>query len=99
KGRDTFGPQKTGLFLSALDRATVAPLTTRPVAPAGVRESARVGRPDQPLTGANPQHDENLLRVLSLVSDLTAKPKYREAADGAMRWFVTNARERVGDGL
>jgi len=94
KGRDTFGPQKTGLFLSALDRATLAPLTNRPAAPAGVRESARVGKAGQPLAGANPQHDENLLRVLSLVSDLTAKPKYREAADAAMRWFVMNARER-----
>jgi hypothetical protein len=97
KGRDTFGPQKTELFLSALDRATLAPLTNRPAAPAGVRESSRVGKAGQPLTGANPQHDENLLRVLSLVSDLTAKPKYREAADAAMRWFITKARE--GDRL
>src|SRR6266545_5632729 len=39
KGRDTHGPQKTGLFLSALDRGTLAPMTNRPPAPAGIRES------------------------------------------------------------
>src|SRR4051812_35283122 len=32
KGRDTFGPQKTGLLLSALDRNTFAPLPNLPVA-------------------------------------------------------------------
>jgi hypothetical protein len=99
KGRDTYGPEKTGLFLSALDRATLAPLTNRPAAPMGVREGDRVGRRDGPLVGVNPQHDENLLRLLYLVSDLTAKPKYRDAAEAAMRWFVTNARDRVGDQL
>ena len=30
EGRDTFGPQPTGLFLSALDRTTMKPLTVRP---------------------------------------------------------------------
>ena len=39
-GRDTYGPQKTGLFLSALDRQTLKPLTSRPPAPAGVRTSS-----------------------------------------------------------
>src|SRR5512143_3247464 len=62
-GRDTYGAQKTGLFLSALDRARLAPLTNRPPAPAGIRESDRVGPKGGPLTGANPQHDENLLRL------------------------------------
>ena len=97
KGRDTYGPQKTGLFLSALDRATLAPLTNRPAAPAGVRESDRAGAKDGPLIGANPQHDENLLRLLHLVSDLTAKPKYREGADAALKWFVQNARASATD--
>ena len=29
-GRDTYGPQKSGLILSALDRMTLTPLTLRP---------------------------------------------------------------------
>src|SRR6266545_2042855 len=57
RGRDNHGPQKTGLFLSALDRATLAPLTNRPLAPSGVREGDRVGKAPGPLIGANPQHD------------------------------------------
>src|SRR5262245_14985371 len=97
KGRDTYGPQATGLFLSALDRATLAPLTNRPAAPAGVRESDRVGAPDGPLVGANPQHDENLLRLLYLLSELTTKPKYRDAANDALKWFLQNARSSATD--
>jgi len=59
KGRDTQGPQKTGLFPSALDRAALAPLTNRPAAPTGIRESDRVGAKDGALVGANLPHDEN----------------------------------------
>jgi hypothetical protein len=91
KGRDTFGPEKTGLFLSALDRVTLAPLTNRPPAPAGVRELDRVGAKEGPLVGANLQHDENLLRLLYFLSELTTKPKYRDGADNALKWFFQNA--------
>lgn len=97
KGRDTYGPQKTGLFLSALDRAALAPLTNRPAAPTGIRENDRVGAKDGPLVGANLQHDENLLRLLYLLSELTAKPKYRDAANAALRWFLLNARSAATD--
>jgi len=91
RGRDTYGPQKTGLFLSALDRNALTLLTNRPAAPSGIREGDRVGVKDGPLVGANPQHDENLLRLLYALSELSAKPKYREGADGALRWFLQNA--------
>ena len=39
------------------------------------------------LTGANPQLDENLLRVFYALSDLTGDPRYRETADHEVRWF------------
>jgi hypothetical protein len=90
KGRDTYGPQKSGLFLSALDRVTLAPLTNRPAAPFGVPSGDRVGTEGGPLVGANPQHDENLLRLLYTLSELSSKPKYREAADAALKWFLEN---------
>src|SRR5437762_5511775 len=61
-GRDNYGPQKTGLFLSALDCATMTPLTNLPVAPKGVRSGDRAASAGGPLVGANPQHDENFLR-------------------------------------
>jgi hypothetical protein len=91
RGRDNYGPKKTGLFLSALDRATLAPLTNRPAAPSGIREGDRVGLKSAPLAGANLQHDENLLRLLYTLSELSGKPKYREAADAELRWVLENA--------
>jgi hypothetical protein len=91
KGRDTAGPQKTGLFLSALDRATPGPLTTRPPAPSGVSEGERAGPANGPLTCANVQHDENLLRLLYTLSELSSKPVYREAADAELKWALQNA--------
>ena len=89
KGRDTYGPQKTGLLLSALDRATFAPLTNRPT----VLSLTRPGKP----AGANLQHDENLLRLLYTLSELSSKPKYREAADAELKWILENARSPVTD--
>jgi hypothetical protein len=91
RGRDTYGPQKTGLFLSALDRATMSPLTNRPVAPDGIRKSGRVSPEGGPLAGANPYHDGNLLRLLYMLSELSAKPRYREAADAELKWLLKNA--------
>jgi hypothetical protein len=94
RGRDVQGPQKTGLLLSALDRATLGPLTNLPPAPFGVRAGGRVASLSGALTGANPQHDENLLRLLYLLSELTTKPKYRDAADAGLKWFLQNASSR-----
>jgi hypothetical protein len=89
-GRDTYGPQKSGLFLSALDRAGLGPLAVRPAPPAGIRREDRAGPAWQALVGANPQHDENLLRVLYTLSELSGKPDYRAAADAELRWFLEN---------
>ncbi len=90
-GRDTYGPQKTGLFLSALDRHTLAPLTTRPPAPTGVREQDRPGDPKGPLTGANPMYDETLMRTLRILRGLSGESKYPQAVNEEVRWFLTNA--------
>jgi len=90
RARDTYGPKKSGLLLSALDRMTVAPLTARPAPPGGIRREDRAGRPWTALTGANPQLDENLLRVLYVLSELTGDPRYRDAADEELTWFLNN---------
>jgi hypothetical protein len=91
KGRDTYGPQKTGLFLSALDRTAMAPLTTRPTAPAGIRREDRAGEPWLELVGANPQLDENFLRLLYVLRGLSSQAKYGDAADKALKFFIENA--------
>ena len=85
------GRDKNGLLLSALDRNTLSPLTNRPAAPEGVRFSDRVGLKDGPLVGSNPWHDENLLRLLSTLTDLSTKQPYRAAADSELKWFLENA--------
>lgn len=91
KGRDVYGPQKTQLFLSALDRLEMAPLTTRPASPAGIRRGDRVGPPWRELVGANPMLDENLLRVLYVLRGLSGDAKYSDAADHEIKWFFENA--------
>jgi hypothetical protein len=89
-GRDVQGPQKTGLFLSALDREKLAPLGERPPALAGIEESLRVARMSPPIAAASPAHDENLLRLLYTLSELSFKPTYRDAADAELTWVLKN---------
>ena len=91
-GRDTYGPQKSGLFLSALDRETLSLLKTLPPAPAGIRRTDRPGPPGGPLVGANPQLDQNLLRLLYFLEGLSGENRYSQAADDALRWFLKNTQ-------
>jgi len=91
RGRDTYGPQKSGLLLSAMDRTTLAPLTSRPVAPGGIRREDRPGEPWSALTGANLHLDENLLRILYALSEITGDSKYAQVADEEISWFLKNA--------
>ena len=90
RGRDTYGPKKSGLLLSALDRMTLSPLTARPAPPGGIRREDRTGRPWEALTGANPQHDQNLLRVLYVLSEITGEARYGQVADEELLWFLNN---------
>lgn len=91
-GCDTFGEKKTGLFLSALDRRTLKPLTIRPASPGGIRRGDRAGLPWLELVGANPQVDENLLRVLYVLSGISGDPRYKDAANHEVEWFFNNAQ-------
>ncbi len=91
-GRDLRGPLKSGLFLSALDRKSLAPLTVRPPAPAGLPPEHRPGPAVGPLTGANPQLDQNLLRLLYFLKGLSGEDRYPRAADQALEWFLKNTQ-------
>jgi len=98
RGRDTYGPHKSGLFLSALDRKTLSPLKIRPPAPAGIREGDRPGALGQPLLGANLHLDQNLLRLLYFLKGLSGEDRYPQAADDALKWFLKNTQSS-GTGL
>ncbi len=91
KGRDVYGPTKSQLLLSALDRQTLKPLTTCPEPPMGVRDMDRIGQEHGPLVGANPSHDENLLRIMYALTDITGDKRYSKAADRELQWFFKHA--------
>ena len=93
-GRDVHGPRTTGLLLSALDRSSLSPLGDRPAAPAGVREETRPGRAGEALTGANPQLDQNILRLLLFLRSLSGNERYERAAHDALRWFLEECPSR-----
>lgn len=94
-GRDTYGPQHSGLLLSALDRRAMGLLSIRPAPPGGVRRGDRAGLPWRRLTGANPQVDQNLLRVFYALSEITSDPRYGRVADHQIRWFFQNTQSPV----
>src|SRR6476659_4204470 len=89
-GRDTYGPQKSGLLLSALDRTALSPLRVRPAAPGGIRRGDRPGRAWTAMNGANPHLDENLLRILYTLSEITREPRYAKVADEELTWLFQN---------
>jgi hypothetical protein len=89
-GRDTFGPHKSGLILSALDRMTLEPLSARPAAPGGIRRGDRPGRAWSAMNGANPHLDQNLLRIFYVLAELTGDARYANVADQELRWFLEN---------
>ena len=91
-GHDRYGPHQSLLFLSALDRRNLRPLTVRPAPPAGIRRGDRVGLPWDKLTGANPQLDQNLMRSLYALSDITGRLGYRGMADAQLVWFFNNTQ-------
>lgn len=94
-GRDTYGDQKSGLLLSALDRNTLGPLTIRPSPPGGIRREDRSGLPWRPLVGANPHLDQNLLRILYTLTEITGDRRYSDAADRELEWFFKNTQSPV----
>src|SRR5690349_3404730 len=71
RGRDTYGPRKSGLLVSALDRTTLGLLSVRPAPPGGIRRGDRPGRPWVEMNGANPMLDQNLLRVFYMLTEIT----------------------------
>jgi hypothetical protein len=89
-GRDTYGPQKSGLLLSALDRRSLGPLKVRPAPPGGIRRGDRSGRPWVEMNGANPMLDQNLLRVFYTLSEVMSDARYAKVADEELSWFFNN---------
>jgi len=90
RGRDAYGPQKSGLLLSALDRTTLGLLRVRPAPPGGIRRGDRPGRAWVEMNGANPMLDQNLLRVFYALSEITGDARYANVADEELTWFFNH---------
>ena len=96
-GRDTYGDEKSPLIATTLDRKTRqlfdGPDLER------IRSIPREGwgiRPhDRMLTGANPQHDQNLYQVLYALSEITGDERYSLQADKTLKWFFENCQSDV----
>lgn len=87
RGRDVYGVQRTGLFLSVLDRATLKPPATSMAVGAGIV----VDDQGDTICRANPQLHENLLRVLYVLRGLSSQAKYSDAADHELKFFLEHA--------
>ena len=90
RGRDSYGPQKSGLLLSALDRTTLAPLQVRLAPPGGIRRGDRPGRAWVEMNGANPMLDQNLLRVFYTLTEIIGDTRYSKVADEELTWFFNH---------
>jgi unsaturated rhamnogalacturonyl hydrolase len=96
-GRDTYGQLKTGMFMGVLDRTTLAPPVKLPGGPGGVRQGDRCD-----CFGSNLQHQFNFFRCLEILSELTGKAEYRQAAEQAVldtfRYAQSEATGLIGWG-
>jgi len=86
-GRDTYGPEHSPLFASALDRHTMRIGVFEAIP--GVREG------DRSLGGANPQEDVGLYAILYRLTELTGDEKYAKQADQSLEFFFTHCQSPV----
>lgn len=92
KGRDGYGPKKTAMILSLLDRRTGLPLEALPKAPEGVRKTDRTGP-----YGSNASVQMDLYRVLQETSRMTGDSRYGEAArDGLVDFLRVTQHPSTG---
>lgn len=86
-GLDSYGPVKSSMIISMLDRFSLEPFDLLPPAPEGIRSQDRTGT-----FGHNANLQLNLYRVLYLLSDITGDPKYRRAAEADLSDFLKYAQ-------
>lgn len=91
-GIDRWGPEKTAMIISILDRKTLEPFEKLPKAAAGAREGDRSN-----VYGSNANMQQNLYRTMFLLSDITGEPRYAEAAEAALVDFVCRTQSPATD--
>lgn len=82
-----YGEMKAPLFASRLDRKTLYFPTETSSPPLGIRQQDR-----DALSGSNPQHDQDLYRLMYALTRTTGEKRYEAAADRSLQWFLTHAQ-------
>lgn len=81
-GRDTYGEEHTPLFVDGLNVETLEPVVWR--------------YKDDEWIVSNFASQQNLLRTLGALSELTGEPRYREAAEAATAYMLEHHRDKGG---
>ncbi|MEW6357635.1 MAG: LamG-like jellyroll fold domain-containing protein [Planctomycetota bacterium] len=84
KGTDRYGTVHSPMFAACLDLKTLSMPTESPAIPPGpnIRESDRCWQ------GCNPYLDTLTIRAMYELTRRTGDPKYRDAAEIYLRWFL-----------
>jgi hypothetical protein len=91
-GRDTYGPIKSPLIATTLNRSTFEMLDRESAPPiAGIRDRERM------IEGANPMHDQNLYQILYALARLTGEERYEAEADRTLGWFLAHCSHSKTD--
>ena len=83
-GRDKYGPKKTPLFVSQLE------IDTRHIPPADTVLYGQGQRGGAGPTMNNLQFDSGLIRLLDALSEVTGDPKYAQAVDDYLSYYLAN---------
>ncbi len=86
KGRDRYGETHTPLFMCVIDAETLNASHEMPLHDGLVRTEGRLHRRN--LGGCDLWEDQELLRVLYQLSEMTGQAKYRQAANESMDHFL-----------
>lgn len=85
QGRDTYGSEKSAVFLAGDIDLKTYQFVRRELKGQGIRQGDRA-------FGANPHHDLNLYQILYALTKLTGDKKYERQADKTLKWFFENCQ-------
>lgn len=91
KGRDRYGEVHSPLFVCVLDPETLEAPHDLPIQDGLIRTEGRIHRRN--IGGADLWEDQSLIRVLDALSARYKDPKYRNAADEYIRYFLEHCRK------
>lgn len=91
KGRDRYGEVHSPLFMCVLDPETIEASHEIPILDGLIRTEGRMHRRNP--GGCDLWEDQDLIRVLSILSERAGDPKYRQAAEEAIGHFLDVCRK------